>query len=307
MARLRIVVARAIALSLAVTTVTARAEMRPTDRPLVLAIASSDVEAIRRAVAGGADVNFVDGNITPLNLAVSMSHSAAVDALLALGADPNVKDVQGRNAIDIARINKNADIEAKLQAALNAKAPPAPAPIAPQPAAPAPAAPTPQPAPLVETGTFDDVQFATPDAKLWTPTVVDNNLVFSSPLPPPDFCTITVYASRDLKGGEAELKAKFDELVQASLKNTKTVAVKKDSGPLALPQKKPGLLAMQRVLYCETQDFHVAHFFVALHSQDRMQLIAYQASGHEMFQKNQADAEKFLSSVSVVTSKTLNP
>ena len=308
----------------------ARAEMKEKDIPLLEAIAGMSVDDTRKAIADGANVNFVDGEFTPLNLAVSMSQGPIVDVLLASGADPTVRDEKGRTAIDVARAMKADAVASKLEAASKSKKAPAPAnaPVAPVPVAAAPVAvpPTPvaQPAqspspapPLAsvhdafkdagETGTFDDVQFKTPDAKRWTSAVVANNLVFSAPLPPPDFCTITVYASRDVHGDAAAFAKAFDDLVQASLKDKKTKKIEEDSGPKVAGDESSAIKAFQRVVMCEAEDFHTAHLFVAMRSGDRMQLIAYQSSGLETFKGNMADANQFLNSLSITSSKTLSP
>lgn len=58
---------------------------------LVKAVLFSDLDAIRQAIADGADVNELDAGMTPLLWAIFRGDIDAVRLLLKSGADPNVR------------------------------------------------------------------------------------------------------------------------------------------------------------------------------------------------------------------------
>lgn len=58
---------------------------------LVEAVLHSDMDAIRLAIADGADVNKLDDGMTPLLWAIFRGDIDAVRLLLESGADPNVR------------------------------------------------------------------------------------------------------------------------------------------------------------------------------------------------------------------------
>src|SRR3954468_3558054 len=70
----------------------ARPDPRATQR-LRAAVAAGDVDGVRRAVAGGADLEVCDGDRrTPLLLATRAGQVAIARVLLDAGADPDAKD-----------------------------------------------------------------------------------------------------------------------------------------------------------------------------------------------------------------------
>ena len=67
----------------------------------------------------GADVNAVtDSQRTPLHLAAYNGKASVCTALLALGADPAVKDNWGATALDLARQQNETECAAVLEAAM---------------------------------------------------------------------------------------------------------------------------------------------------------------------------------------------
>ena len=66
---------------------------------------AGDVEAVRRHIAGGKELNESDAGDplepTPLHCAVVSGHKAIVEMLLASGADINIKRNDGLTALDI--------------------------------------------------------------------------------------------------------------------------------------------------------------------------------------------------------------
>lgn len=76
-------------------------------------------ELARLLIARGADVNRVDGGMTPLLYAASIDHgdSAIVDLLLKAGARPDVRGPDGLTALDLARQRNHLHLVASLSAA----------------------------------------------------------------------------------------------------------------------------------------------------------------------------------------------
>ena len=103
------------------------------DIDLFEAAQKGDVNAIRRAIKAGANVNAVDNRLpksvenfdapsspsksTPLIYAVANGHPAAVDILIEAKANIEAQDAYGQTALKIARSAGNKKIIQKLQAA----------------------------------------------------------------------------------------------------------------------------------------------------------------------------------------------
>ena len=72
--------------------------------PLTQAVTSGDPDAVSTAIANGADVNEqTGGGQTPLILATIFGHTHLIPLLLEAGADPQLRDNLGLNAIDWAQ------------------------------------------------------------------------------------------------------------------------------------------------------------------------------------------------------------
>jgi ankyrin repeat protein len=72
---------------------------------LVTAAEKGDVEAIRRLVAEGANVNATDClQKTPMHFAAVHGQTEALRALKELGGDPNMKAMGGKRPLDWARV-----------------------------------------------------------------------------------------------------------------------------------------------------------------------------------------------------------
>jgi ankyrin repeat protein len=88
---------------------------------LLSAVAMGDVGAIRETVRDGADINqrmdATNHRQTPLHLAVIKKQRQALDALLELGADPNIEDAAGLTPLDQAALEGDADMSERLLAA----------------------------------------------------------------------------------------------------------------------------------------------------------------------------------------------
>jgi hypothetical protein len=82
-----------------------------TRTPLHLAARDGDIEAARRLLAGGADIDArANGAHTPLMAAAAYGELEMVRFLLARGADPTLKDEDGRTAAERARQNGHAAV-----------------------------------------------------------------------------------------------------------------------------------------------------------------------------------------------------
>jgi len=67
---------------------------------------SDDPEAVNAVIGAGGDPNEVDEHgWTPLHSTAAYGYRRSADALLAAGADPELKSVDGLTAADIARAN----------------------------------------------------------------------------------------------------------------------------------------------------------------------------------------------------------
>src|SRR6478752_6763028 len=85
---------------------------RPGPADLFMAVEAGDLKKLRVLAAAGAslDGRRADG-VTPLTLASSLGDSAAVQALVELGADPSVPTSEGWTALDFAKGSGNIAIE----------------------------------------------------------------------------------------------------------------------------------------------------------------------------------------------------
>ena len=70
------------------------------------AIREGDIEAVKRHLAAGADVNAKDQNgKTPLHYAARSGHKEIVELLIAKGADVNAKTNRGHTALNYTKLH----------------------------------------------------------------------------------------------------------------------------------------------------------------------------------------------------------
>jgi TonB family protein len=74
--------------------------MNPSDLLLTRAVSDGDTTTVRDLLRAGSNVNTTIGGQTPLILAIAFRHIEIVKILLEAGADPELKDSLGSNAID---------------------------------------------------------------------------------------------------------------------------------------------------------------------------------------------------------------
>ena len=86
-------------------------------QPIHDAALGDSVEVIQELASRGADINARarEGAQTPLHFAASMGRIKAVEALVALGADPAAQDANGRTPLDVAERAEFADVAAFLK------------------------------------------------------------------------------------------------------------------------------------------------------------------------------------------------
>lgn len=88
-----------------------------TQQEVKAAIYSADVQAIRSALNGESpDIQFEESGWTPLFIAVASGHRRSVEAILSMGADPNISVLPLGTALDFANAIGRPNIAAKLVA-----------------------------------------------------------------------------------------------------------------------------------------------------------------------------------------------
>jgi len=81
------------------------------DSALFAAADEGNTEAVKQAIAAGADINTKDESLmTPLHWAAVGGHKEVVELLIAGGADVNAKDDTGGTPLDRAIFNKDTEI-----------------------------------------------------------------------------------------------------------------------------------------------------------------------------------------------------
>ena len=92
------------------------------DTPLLEAVWSRHVDAMRALLNAGADVNATDNNgRTPLMRAAARGRDVMVRELLVAGADINRRDNFGSTALDLARTLGRTEVVKLLEEVLNAQ------------------------------------------------------------------------------------------------------------------------------------------------------------------------------------------
>jgi ankyrin repeat protein len=86
------------------------------DSPLQIIVRLGDIAAIHLLIEHGANVNDVgEMNATALHYAVMKNNIHVIDILLGYGADPYIKDINGRTPIDWAITSGNNEIVSALK------------------------------------------------------------------------------------------------------------------------------------------------------------------------------------------------
>ena len=88
-----------------------------TNTPLCQAIVKGDLEAVKKFIEYGADVNESTQGLTPLMLAARYNRTDIVKVLLENGARKDIKDDRGFDAIKYAELSKATDALALLKKA----------------------------------------------------------------------------------------------------------------------------------------------------------------------------------------------
>jgi ankyrin repeat protein len=83
--------------------------------PLHLAISKGDIEAVKKFVLYGTNVNRMENNMTPLMVAARFNYCDILKLLLANGADSSIENSHGLTALHYAEYAKSADSVAILK------------------------------------------------------------------------------------------------------------------------------------------------------------------------------------------------
>lgn len=153
----------------------------------------------------------------------------------------------------------------------------------------------PKPAPDARFGNW---LYKTPDPARWTMSERADRRVFAAKLPPPDFCTLTVFTGGQLEG---DFAAAFERAIAASLRELRSEKIERDGGAQT-SKAAEGFDVLQRIVVAEAPDFHTYHWFLAGHSGERFDLIAFQTSSEEIYRQYSQDAGDFFYSVKLANS-----
>ncbi|MDB6128307.1 MAG: hypothetical protein JWM35_2203 [Verrucomicrobia bacterium] len=144
---------------------------------------------------------------------------------------------------------------------------------------------------------FGNWLYKTPDAA-WKRTESNGNLVFSIDAPPGDYCLITLFAGAK---AESDFATQFNRAVTADQQEKGTVKIEADTG--AKPAKAiQGYDVLTRSLRSETNALHTFHAYVAGHSGDRFDLMAFQTTSEESWKRYGAQAGQFILSLKLANS-----
>lgn len=88
--------------------------------PLAVAIAKGDVEAVKKFIEYGADVNEKSNDMTPLMIAARYNQVEIINLLLKNGANVKATNVKGHSALKYAELSNAGEAVAVLKQALNA-------------------------------------------------------------------------------------------------------------------------------------------------------------------------------------------
>jgi len=83
--------------------------------PLHLAISKGDIEAVKKFMLYGTNVNKIENNMTPLMVAARFNHCEIIKLLLANGADSSIENSHGLTALNYAEYAKSTDSIAILK------------------------------------------------------------------------------------------------------------------------------------------------------------------------------------------------
>jgi hypothetical protein len=140
--------------------------------------------------------------------------------------------------------------------------------------------------------------YKAPDPSVWTRTEKDGNVIFSVDEPPGDFCMITLFAGAK---AEADFAGQFDRAVAADQKAKDTIKIEADTGAKA-SKATEGYDVLSRSLRAETHALHTFHIYVAGHSGDRFDLVAFQTTSEQSWKQHGAQAGQFIDTLELANS-----
>ncbi|MXN90678.1 ankyrin repeat domain-containing protein [Flavobacterium sp. Sd200] len=95
-------------------------EVKMKATPLAQAIAKGDVEAVKKFIEYGADVNEKSNDMTPLMIAARYNQVEIINLLIKNGADIKATNEKGFNALKYAEMSKANDAVTAIKKALDA-------------------------------------------------------------------------------------------------------------------------------------------------------------------------------------------
>ena len=139
--------------------------------------------------------------------------------------------------------------------------------------------------------------YKTPDA-IWKRSESNGNLTFSIDSPPGDYCVITLFGGAR---ADANFAAQFNRAIETDQEAKGTVKIEADTGAKA-SKSIQGYDVLTRSLRSETSALHTFHAYVAGHSGDRFDLMAFQTTSEESWKRYGAQVGQFILSLKLANS-----
>lgn len=145
---------------------------------------------------------------------------------------------------------------------------------------------------------YGNVLYKAPDPARWSVEDRGDRRVYSAKVPRPQFATITLFLGGPLRG---DFATAFQTETLAALKETGATRIEGDGG-VQESRAAEGFPVRQQTLVGAAPGVQTYHWFLAGNSGGRFDLLAFQASSQELFQRYGQDAGNLYYSVKLANS-----